>query len=43
VDRAITDCDEEGQPLFVSDDEELIWSDGTADGLITAEWWIGKP
>jgi hypothetical protein len=42
VDRAITDFATEGTPLLVSDEEELIWNDGTADNNITAEWWIGK-
>jgi hypothetical protein len=42
VDRAISNFGQEGQPLFVSAEEELVWSDGTLDGKITGEWWIGK-
>ena len=42
VDRAITNFENEGYPLLVSDEEELIWSDGTPDNIITAEWWIGR-
>ena len=42
VDRAITNFENEGYPLLVSDEEELIWSDGTPDNIITTEWWIGK-
>jgi hypothetical protein len=42
VDREIENFAEEGFPLLVSDEEELIWSDGEADNIITAEWWIGK-
>jgi hypothetical protein len=42
VDRDISDFDEEGTPLLVSDAEERIWSDGALDGKITCEWWIGK-
>lgn len=42
VDRAITNFENEGYPLLVSDEEELIWSDGTPDNIITAQWWIGK-
>ncbi|MDR0838423.1 MAG: hypothetical protein LBN99_02130 [Oscillospiraceae bacterium] len=41
VDGAIEDFAAEGFPLLVSDEEELIWHDGAADGEITAEWWIG--
>jgi hypothetical protein len=43
VDRAISNFGQEGQPLFVSAEDELVWSDGTLDGKITGEWWIGKP
>jgi hypothetical protein len=42
VDRAISNFRQEGQPLFVSTEEELVWSDGTLDGKITGAWWIGK-
>lgn len=42
VDRAIVNFENEGYPLLVSDEEELIWSDGTPDTIISAEWWIGK-
>jgi hypothetical protein len=42
VDRAISNFGQEGQPLFVSAEEELVWSDGTLDGKITGAWWIGK-
>ncbi|MDR2444430.1 MAG: FMN-binding protein [Spirochaetaceae bacterium] len=42
VDRAISDFSQEGRSLLVSDEEELIWSDGAADNMITAAWWIGK-
>jgi hypothetical protein len=38
VDRSISDFAREGYPLLVSDEEELIWSDGTADNYIKAEW-----
>ena len=31
----------QGEYLQVTDEYELIWSDGTADGKITGEWWIG--
>ncbi|MDR0904870.1 MAG: hypothetical protein LBN00_01630 [Oscillospiraceae bacterium] len=41
VDGEIADFDAEGFPLLVSDEEELIWRDGAADGAITAQWWIG--
>jgi hypothetical protein len=42
VDRNISDIDEEGVSLLVSEGEERIWSDGTLDGKITCGWWIGK-
>jgi hypothetical protein len=42
ADKTITNFENEGRPLFVSDEDELIWSDGTPDNVITAEWWIGK-
>jgi hypothetical protein len=42
VDRAISNFGQEGQPLLVSAEEELVWSDGTLDGKITGAWWIGK-
>jgi hypothetical protein len=42
VDREIDNFADEGFPLLVSDEEELIWSDGEADNIISAEWWIGK-
>ncbi|MDR1147101.1 MAG: hypothetical protein LBK66_00560 [Spirochaetaceae bacterium] len=43
VDREyISGFSNEGKPLLVSDEEELIWSDGTLDGKITCAWWIGK-
>jgi hypothetical protein len=42
VDRAITNFYDEGVFLNVTDGEEWVWSDGTKDGKITAEWWIAK-
>jgi hypothetical protein len=42
VDRAIANFEQEGFSLFVSDEDEIIWSDGTADGIISGKWWIGK-
>lgn len=30
----------EGTGLELSDEEELVWSDGVQDGYITGEWWI---
>jgi hypothetical protein len=42
VDKAITNFGDEGYPLLVSDEEEFIWSAGSPDDVITAEWWIGK-
>ena len=31
----------QGEYLKVTDEYELVWSDSTADGKITGEWWIG--
>lgn len=31
----------QGKELFISDEGELVWSDGNADGSITGNWWIG--
>ncbi|MDV0445469.1 hypothetical protein MmiAt1_10490 [Methanimicrococcus sp. At1] len=32
--------DHEGTELYLSEENELVWSDGVQDGFITAEWWI---
>jgi hypothetical protein len=42
LDKASTSFESEGYLLNASGEEEHIWNDGTADNLITAEWWIGK-
>jgi hypothetical protein len=38
VDRAVTD--NEGQTLFLSDENEVLLSDGKQDGTLTGTWWI---
>jgi hypothetical protein len=38
VDRAVTD--NEGQELYLSDENEVLVSDGQQDGAITGTWWI---
>jgi hypothetical protein len=40
VDRAITN--NEGQELFLSEDDERVLSDGLHDETITGTWWIAK-
>jgi hypothetical protein len=42
VDKASTSFESEGYLLNASGEEEHIWSDETADNVITADWWIGK-
>ena len=42
VDRTITDFNNEGVFLPVSDGKVHVWSDGTLDGKIIVEWWIAK-
>jgi hypothetical protein len=38
VDRAVTD--NEGQTLLLSEEEEVLLSDGKKDGIFTGTWWI---
>lgn len=38
---ADTDIEFRGKALNLSGEDELVWSDGNADGVICGEWWIG--
>jgi hypothetical protein len=38
VDRAVTD--NEGQELFLSDENEVLLSDGEQDNIVAGTWWI---
>ncbi|WNY23929.1 hypothetical protein MmiHf6_12530 [Methanimicrococcus hongohii] len=38
---ADTDVVFEGKALNLSGEDELVWSDGIADGVITGKWWVG--
>jgi hypothetical protein len=40
VDRALTE--NEGQALLLSEEEEVLLSDGVLDDVITGTWWISK-
>ena len=40
VDREVTD--EEGKELYLSDENEVLLSDGREDGIVTGTWWIAS-